>query len=890
METGALLGEQLAESVAQGFRGFGLRFQPIVYAEGGKLYGCEVLLEYHQEGVEAGAGPEEFVPVLEQELLMERVGGWVLEQALARCARWQKKLPGFHMNINVTYRQFLEPGFSLRVVELLNRFGAVPSGVTLELTESSQITDTEELRHVFDFLRSQGVRIAFDDFGMGYASLAIFRLLRVDCLKIDKSFLERITFDVTDQKIVGQLISLSHSMGMVVCVEGIEDANTDQVVRQMKPELLQGYYYSMPLGMEEFEQLYLAEAGLLQGEPPVIFPEPFGESMDYSDMRPVQAMELEKIFNSVDAAVFHVKMDEEFTFLACNDGLRRMLGFTALEIEGKFGNKALRLVHPEDRERVDREVRRQIGQGGKVWTEFRVVRSDGKAFWVAGTASVVKDPHGGHSLAGVALDNEQSRQAAVAAGQQVERYEQLLAGAPACLNMLKADRALSIEYISPDFLSMLGYQENDIKELFGGGYGSIIYEEDRERVLEAWGVGGKDSEGQEDGQYGDLVETGICGGERQEDSQRGEAGEVRRHGGEGQEDSQRGEAEDDVVALRYRAVRKDGTLSLLDTISRISRTEGGGRRICSNVMDVTKVPAGGRRSRLAHLAERFQEASRQWGDVLLEYRFEDRALFCTENFRTLFGWEPDGTLEGLLASLCQDDAPLLLRTLEQMEGGGNPEPLELRVKSLKTGGFVWCSLMFTPVGSEGGRGASTLGKLTNIDTEKRERERLLEKFQLDPLTELLNRKATEEQISQVLASGDPDACYGLFAIDLDNFRELNSKYGHMTGDQALAVLAERIRGLFRRTDVIGRVGGDEFVALMECREDVALLKEKGMLLVRELGRELQADGVAICPSVSVGIAHYPSDGKEFYELYRRAGSAVYRAKELGKGRCCLASE
>lgn len=249
----------LRESVSSHYKGFYLYYQPIVSVKDDRtLYGCEALLRWQSNHFPEGVSPTDFIPIMEESGLILEMTYWVVETALKQCAEWIKIKPDFHMSINICSMQFERLDFSDWVIDQVIGYGVKPENVTLELTESGKVEDTIHLQKVFDYLRGQGLRIALDDFGTGYSTLDIFRNLKADVLKIDRSFLERIEDDTIDQALVALLIEVSHKMQMKVCVEGIERESLVGLICDMDADLLQGYYYGEPMPPKEFQEKFLS--------------------------------------------------------------------------------------------------------------------------------------------------------------------------------------------------------------------------------------------------------------------------------------------------------------------------------------------------------------------------------------------------------------------------------------------------------------------------------------------------------------------------------------------------------------------------------------------------------------------------------------------------------
>lgn len=173
----------------------------------------------------------------------------------------------------------------------------------------------------------------------------------------------------------------------------------------------------------------------------------------------------------------------------------------------------------------------------------------------------------------------------------------------------------------------------------------------------------------------------------------------------------------------------------------------------------------------------------------------------------------------------------------------------------------------------------------NIDEEKRREHAMMEQMQRDPLTGLYNKAATQEHIRTRLA-GAPGEPFAFLILDIDDFKLVNDRLGHSAGDTVLATFAQTVGSQFRRDDVVGRIGGDEFVAFLPVT-DAGAAERKAAALVAALHLDVETDAGTCSLTASVGVALAPDSGCDFEALYRRADRALYRAKALGKSRYAL---
>ncbi|MDZ7799340.1 MAG: EAL domain-containing protein [Trueperaceae bacterium] len=233
-----------------------LHYQPIVDLETGGVYGFEALVRWPHP-TRGLLAPAAFVELAEETGLIVPLGAWVLHEAIRVAARWSSAAgprEGPMMHINLSAKQLLASGLVDTVRGALAEHEVDPARVELEVTESVMITHGGEAAEVLAQLRRVGVRLAVDDFGTGHSSLAYLHDLPVQTLKVDRSFVFRMTEDVRSRKIVHTIVQLGNGLGMDVVGEGIETEAHLDAVRAAGVRLAQGYYFAKPLPLEQAEQ------------------------------------------------------------------------------------------------------------------------------------------------------------------------------------------------------------------------------------------------------------------------------------------------------------------------------------------------------------------------------------------------------------------------------------------------------------------------------------------------------------------------------------------------------------------------------------------------------------------------------------------------------------
>ena len=247
--------EELRECVERGFAGFAIYYQPQIVVDTQELYGAEALARW--KSVKYGnVSPIEFIPLLEKSGLIIEFGAWIFYHAAMQCKKWMEQRNDFQMSINLSYLQLLEGDIVDYMQETLKSLELDPQHITMELTETYLVKADADVLGTMERMRRMGIRIAMDDFGVGYSSLHSLKNIPVDLVKIDRGFVKGIDGDVFNATLIRSITELCHDVGKTVCLEGVEIGAEYEVVRDMGLELIQGYYYGRPVPADEFEKQF----------------------------------------------------------------------------------------------------------------------------------------------------------------------------------------------------------------------------------------------------------------------------------------------------------------------------------------------------------------------------------------------------------------------------------------------------------------------------------------------------------------------------------------------------------------------------------------------------------------------------------------------------------
>jgi diguanylate cyclase (GGDEF)-like protein/PAS domain S-box-containing protein len=248
---------------------FRVHYQPIVSLKSGRINGFEALVRW-QHPDRGLVSPIEFIPVAEETGLIVAIGLWVLREACRQMHEWQVQFPAnppLTISVNISGKQFLQPDLSEQIKQILQETNLDPRSLKLEITESAIVENAESAAIMLSQLRSVGIQLYMDDFGTGYSSLSYLHRFPMDTLKIDRSFVNRMGVDGENLEIVRAIVTLAHNLGMNVTAEGVETTEQLALLKALKCEYGQGYFFSKPVDSIQAEALIAAQT-LTPSRPP----------------------------------------------------------------------------------------------------------------------------------------------------------------------------------------------------------------------------------------------------------------------------------------------------------------------------------------------------------------------------------------------------------------------------------------------------------------------------------------------------------------------------------------------------------------------------------------------------------------------------------------------
>ena len=395
-------------------------------------------------------------------------------------------------------------------------------------------------------------------------------------------------------------------------------------------------------------------------------------------------------------------------------------------------------------------------------------------------------------------------------------------------------------FISPNYKKMLGFTDAEFEKAYGNSFAATIYEQDRDSVLRTMRKQIKN---------------------------------------------------DQPIDVEYRTRAKSGALVWLYHKGAEVKIEHGRSYIQSIVFDITNNKEAALSKRISD--ERHQFILEQHDINIFEQNLASGYFSCSPQWLHTFGSVFNILETDTAIPLFPDDRERLLAFQKEVRLAPHQHKCtaEIRLRAAE-GEYRWFRVEASCIANTQGTPIYAIGIITDIDQQKALELQLRTQATRDSGTGMRNKMSTEKAVSQFLEMHESPLpqMYAMFMIDFDNFKGINDRFGHAMGDKAIFDMAQIIRRNFRGVDIVGRVGGDEF--LVFCTEKMSLhsIRERALTLVEQLRTECCDQHSCLTLTASVGVACCPRDGKTYVELFNKADKATYAAKKMGRNRCVFYRE
>lgn len=340
--------------------------------------------------------------------------------------------------------------------------------------------------------------------------------------------------------------------------------------------------------------------------------------------------------------------------------------------------------------------------------------------------------------------------------------------------------------------------------------------------------------------------------------------------------------DDGVVNTEFRTVTGSGGLRWVHVRGNLYAREGKKYTIVAIIEDVTERKSV--EEELQRQAERLHILSEAEGEKIIDYNARTDVMIIRSNDE--YGMAKDEIHSRYMqrfdaSTIYKEDVAYYKAVLESLLKSPKHDTIEFRIRRFDDD-YTWYQANLTSLLGAEGYVTRIVGRMININEKKLKEMELLLRAEKDALTGIYNQGATEQLIHSALEDTNENVLSALMIIDLDNFKEANDLLGHANGDQLLEKTAEALKEMFKGGDVIGRIGGDEFLVYMRNLDSISDADEMAGNIVKKVNYELEFEGQPIHVTCSVGVAVYPYHGKTYEELFEKADRAVYTVKANGK--------
>ncbi|HCQ6012043.1 TPA: sensor domain-containing diguanylate cyclase, partial [Clostridioides difficile] len=283
----------------------------------------------------------------------------------------------------------------------------------------------------------------------------------------------------------------------------------------------------------------------------------------------------------------------------------------------------------------------------------------------------------------------------------------------------------------------------------------------------------------------------------------------------------------------------------------------------------------------------------QTDSVVFEWNIKENKSFVSQAWTEKFGY--NNACKNIFKEIKDkdlvhsEDKAIFEGFLESIKKKNIHSQAVYRLKK-SNGEYIWCRTSITSIYNDENELLRVVGVIVDVDSDIKKYEELRTRAESDSLTNIYNKGTFEKLVEETIVMNTGDKKDALFIIDLDDFKEINDNFGHPFGDFVLKTFADKIQASFGNKDLVGRIGGDEFVVYMQDYVTEVNLHKKAKELNRVLSDNYTDLSFSFDSSVSIGIARYPQDGTSFFELFKNADRALYSIKASGKNSYCLFEE
>jgi len=832
---------------------FSIFYQPKFYvrSEIPELASAEALVRWKHP--ELGMiSPGLFIPLFENNGLIQQLDNYVWRQAAAQVHDWKTRLGiSVPVSVNVSRIDMYDPDLVGKFRNLLEEYDLKPEEFRLEITESAYTQDSQDIIDTVNELRDLGFRIEMDDFGTGYSSLNMISTLPIDALKLDMKFIRNAFRDGKDTRLIEIIIDIADYLSVPVIAEGVETEEQLNALKAMGCDIVQGYYFSKPLPAEEYE-VYVAEKKKHHTQ------EAYSRKKA-EEKQPTERAVSTSIAHALTSGfecIYYVDVQNghyvEFSANGRYEDLQIERGGT--DFFDDVRQNIPRLVHPDDRDRLYVFIQKDalLSQlvGGQTFTmTYRIVEEGKPVYYnLRAVNTYIRDNH--HIVIGVSNIDAQMRQAIedMDAREQNSAFVDL-----ACALSSDFESIYYVDLLTNDYTQFTArsrYQDLKIQSSGHDFFSEcqrniplVVYRDDQRRMAELFS----------------------------------------------RESLEKTFAEQPSITVPYRLMIENTPVCYQ---MKIARAQEDANHI---VIGVSSVSTGAQieETRLeTHTYARLAQAlSKDYFSIyLVDMDTDEYTEYSSDNTYKRLNVERSGRdffetcCQDVMRHVCPEDTNKALavwdkaRLLPELEKG-NTVSCTYRHLIEGTPVYINCKVLRM---ADGNDDRHIIIGVSNVDAQmKREQELLLarERANRDPLTGVKSKHfyvETETEINREIADGTT-LPFAIAVCDVNGLKLVNDTYGHEAGDKLIKDAAMLICNIFDHSPVF-RYGGDEFVVILKRRDF-----EKRSELMRMLKEQNETNAASGGVVIASGLADFVAgQDKDVASVFKKADVDMYENKRILK--------
>lgn len=471
-------------------------------------------------------------------------------------------------------------------------------------------------------------------------------------------------------------------------------------------------------------------------------------------------MDSELLLEKLGYSILCIRNDAELSIAYASESFYGLLGYGKVELTSLCKPENNPVLHNEPP--IDwKKVKEDIQKNGYANPELKLIKKDGHHIWAAFRTHLAAK-NGMEYFCGIVSDITLTRRSLRIQREQAEELEALTSNVPGGVLRCSADENLTLNLVSAGFCRITGYTEEEINQRFQNHFIEMVYPKDRKKL--------------------------IC--------------HLKKY-----------VHWDDITQITYRIIGKDGRVVWVLDKTRCTSDCDGCMWIYSVLIDITEMKKA--QDELEASEERYRLILEHVADPVFDCNFKTQQFYYSPAFIQKFGdmYPKSGDVVQLLKNIdfvYEEDKDLFFSQLDQLMSGESESDAEYRLKDVH-GEYIWCNVH--PFLSYDGLGLPSriIVVVSDIDRQKKETLDLRQKAEHDLLTGLYNRVTTMAMVDEAIANSRKGDRHALFVVDIDNFKKVNDNLGHLCGDELIVETAEQFHRQFREDDIVGRIGGDEFV-------------------------------------------------------------------------------